>query len=274
MELLKAVFLGIIQGVTEFLPISSSGHLLIFEKLLNFRTEDYGITFEILLHVGTLISIFIVYYKDLINLIKEGILFLIDCCKLKPDINKNEDRKMVVLILVSMIPTGIIGLLLEGTIKTYLTNVKIVGIFLMITSALLFLSSRKEKQSGEVKDAKKASLWDGFIVGVMQGVAVCPGLSRSGTTISTGLIRSFQKELAVKFSFFMSIPIILAASLKDILLDQNVKMITGTHFAGAIAATIAGVLSIKFLIKMLKSKRFDVFAYYTLIVGMIVLLFL
>ena len=271
METLKIIFLGIFQGVAEFLPISSSGHLAILQKLFNMNNIDENITLDILLHFGTLIAIFLVYYKEIWALICEAFRLLGDIFKLKPNWFKNEDRKLLLMIIIACIPTGILGLIIEEFAGNIKSNNIFLGIALIITSIILFTSSKFENGK---KGANEASLSDAFLVGIVQGIAVIPGISRSGSTITAGMGVGFNKELATRFSFFMSMPVILLAALKDLVFDGGFVSFEVSYLYAMIASIIVGYFSIKLLIKMIQSKKFSFFGYYCLIAGIITIFFL
>lgn len=268
METLKIIMLGAFQGVAEFLPISSSGHLAILQKLFGLNDASENLTLNILLHVATLLAIFMVYYKELWALIKEGFSFLGDLIKLKPNFFKNDDRKLLMMIIISCIPTGILGLIIEALDEKVgiTSNTKIVGTLLLVTAIILFVSKRFENGKKQIKDA---TIKDSFIVGLLQGIAVLPGISRSGTTITTGMVCGFSKELAVRFSFFMSMPIILLAAIKDMIFDGGLQGFEISYLYSMITATIVGYFSIKLLIKMIENKKYSLFAWYCLCVGLI-----
>lgn len=271
METLKIIFMGIFQGVAEFLPISSSGHLAILQKLFGFNDVEQNITLDILLHFGTLIAIFLVYYKEIWALICEGFKLLFDICKFKPNWFKNDDRKLLVMIIIACIPTGILGLIIENFADSIKTNTKLLGICLLLTAGILFISSKFEHGT---KNIEKASLKDSLIVGIVQGLAVIPGISRSGSTITAGMGMGLTKELAVRFSFFMSMPIILLAALKDLVFDGGMSTFQVSYIYAMIASIIVGYFSIKLLIKMIRSKKFSFFGYYCLIIGIITIFFI
>ena len=221
MSLLQSILMGLIQGLTEFLPVSSSGHLALFKILFDVNTET-GLLFDVMLHVGTLVAICIVYYKDIIRLVIEFIGMLIDGgYNLVTWMQKrrgkdgayrhviyNSYRKMVMLVIVSTIPTGIIGYV-GADLVTAASEVLIVpGICLIITAALLFVCDRIPEGH---KKPKQTSYANAFIIGICQGVATLPGLSRSGTTITACVLNGLDRRFAVKYSFIMSIPAILGA---------------------------------------------------------------
>ena len=212
MSVLQSIFLGIVQGLTEFLPVSSSGRIL----------------FDVLLHIGTLLVVFVVYWKDIWKLILEAIYMLGDIFSNLGIFLKNQKttiaapykrvvrtnyRKFVVLLIVSTIPTGIIGYLGEKLIKNASATLLIPGICLLITGVLLLISDRAENC---YKIPKDITYREGAIVGVAQGFATLPGLSRSGTTITACLLCGFDRKFAVKYSFILSIPAILGAAVLEI----------------------------------------------------------
>lgn len=241
MSLLQAIIMGIIQGVTEFLPVSSSGHLAIFKILFHMET-DTGLLFDVILHLGTLIAIFAVYYKDILRMIVEGVCIIRDVCiniarffrnKFMHEENeylkivKNGYRKFVMLVIVSTIPTGVIGYAASDLVTMASQILLVPGICLIVTSVLLFIADRI--QTGH-KGPKNISYTNGFIIGICQGIATLPGLSRSGTTIASCLISGFDRKFAVKYSFIMSIPAVLGAAILE-LKDFSPASVSGTEVA-------------------------------------------
>lgn len=276
MGLFESIIMGIIQGFTEFLPVSSSGHLAIFKNVFGYNAE-IGLTFDILLHIGTLFAVFIVFWKDIKELIivafkMIGDIFhnLFTALSGKKDFRKilsDGYRRFVVLIIVSTIPTGIMGLLGKDLVETAGENMLIIGICLLVTAILLFISDNIKIGT---KDAKTASYLNAGIIGVAQGFATLPGLSRSGTTITACLINGFDKEFAVKYSFIMSIPAILGAALLDVkdLLEtppQTNELVN--YISGMIAAAVVGFLCIKFVTVLVKNRKFKYFGYYCVLAG-------
>lgn len=281
MSLLQAIIMGLIQGITEFLPVSSSGHLAIFKILFHMET-DTGLLFDVLLHLGTLIAIFAVYYKDIFRMITEGIHIIRDAGinvgrffrnKFGHEQNKyirvvsNGYRKFVMLVIVSTIPTGIIGVAASDFITMASEILLIPGICLIVTSILLFVSDRIE--SGK-KGPKNVSYTNGFIIGICQGVATLPGLSRSGTTIAACLISGFDRRFAVKYSFIMSIPAVLGAAILEIK-DIGKASVSGTeiayYLAGMAVAAIVGYICIKTMLVIVRNKKFMFFSIYCFLVG-------
>ncbi len=282
MELLKAIFLGFIQGVAEFLPISSSGHLAIFKNVLGFDT-DTGLLFDVLLHLGTLAAVFVVFYKDIWELIKEGFAIIgqffksVFGCLFKKQkwqpVVTTPYRRFVMMVLVSTIPTGIMGILLEGAINAASATLIVPGILLLINGVQLLISDRLP--DGALTEAD-ASYGKAAIVGVAQGLATFPGISRSGTTITACLACGFKREFAVKYSFIMSIPAILGALVLE-LLDFSPEMLSASdmvnYLAGTLVSAVVGYVCIKTMLVIVRGKKFKYFAYYCFAMGAFAVLF-
>jgi len=253
MNIFKAILLGIIQGATEFLPVSSSGHLIIFQKLFGLDPAKFGLTFDIALHFATLIVVFMVFWKDIVALIKKPF------------------QKYVLLLIIATIPAGIIGVLFNDTIENISASGGFLGLSFILTACILWSSDyigKKVKEDGQITNL------DAAIVGVSQAVAILPGVSRSGTTMGTGMMRGMKKEAAVKFAFLMSIPVVggsVVLGAKNIMeAPQSIEVIP--LIAGMLAAGISGYFSVKFLLNFLKKKSLKVFAIYVLCLGVIILL--
>lgn len=268
---IKLLFLGLIQGASEFLPISSSGHLTIFQKMFKLHLPD-EVFFDVLLHVATLISVFIVYKKDIYDLIKEAKNYLKDIVKGRLSA-KNPKRRLLLMLFVSVLPLFTL-VPLKSKIERTFNSLWIVGVCLIITSFLLFLI---DKIINSKKTEKDASFGSAFIVGLSQAIAIFPGLSRSGTTIAAGTLCGFEKKFAVKFSFLMSIIAVLGAlvlKIKDAFLTFSILSridIAGYCFS-FIAALVSGVFAIRLLDRLIENKKFHYFSYYCLIMGIMVLI--
>lgn len=270
LDILSAIILGAVQGISEFLPISSSGHLVLVPALLGIET---GLAFDTILHIGTLVAIFTFFWKDIINLIKGFILSIIDLTEgvdiFKRELHRVPEKRFAWLIIVGTIPTGIMGILLKDAIETIFRGTLFVGIFLLVTAAVLYYSERHS--SGQITQ-KDMSFKQALIVGICQGIAVFPGISRSGSTIASGLCLGLNREYAARYSFLLSIPAVIGAGLiqiKDIAtLDASVSVL----LAGFISSVIFGYLSIKLLMKMIKGWSLDIFAYYCTIIGIITII--
>ncbi len=284
MSLFKAILLGMIQGATEFLPISSSGHLAIAKKL--FGMGDVGTSFDVFLHIGTLVAVFIVYWKDISKLIQNGIGIIADSFhnlfqlieskrnNTEPTYRKvinSSYRKFAMLVIVSTIPTGILGIMGEKLIDDAATSLMIPGICLLVTAVLLFVSDQIE--DGD-KTPKKTTYANAAFMGVCQGIATLPGLSRSGTTITAGLLCGLKRDFAVKYSFIMSIPAIIGAAIikiPDMRDDMAANNALG-YVAGAIMAAIVGYVCIKTMLVIVRNKKFKYFSYYCAVVGLIAII--
>ena len=281
MNLLQAIFLGLIQGLTEFLPVSSSGHLAIFKNIFEVNT-DTGILFDVLLHLGTLIAVFVVYHKDIFRMIVEGIGLIVDAGynvgiffknKIKKEENtyrriiKNGYRKFDMLIIVSTIPTAIIGYVARDLVEAATEILLIPGICLIATAILLFISDRVP--SGN-KTPKHVTYTNAFGIGICQGLATLPGLSRSGTTITACVVSGFDRNFAVKYSFIMSIPAILGATVLELKDIGSVKVTApevAYYIVGMAIAAIVGYICIKTLLVIVRKKKFTYFAIYCLLMG-------
>lgn len=281
MSLLDAIIMGLIQGLTEFLPVSSSGHLCLFKQF--FDIETGGMFFDILLHIGTLIAVFAVYYKDIWKMIKEGFAIIGDAFvnvsvfvgnkvhkEDKPyrKLVNNSYRKFVMLIIVSTIPTGIIGIVASDLVASAEQLLIIPGICLIITSVLLFVA---DHVTDGQKTPKTTSYTNAFAVGICQGVATMPGLSRSGTTITACLLTGMNRKFAVKYSFIMSIPAILGALVFEIK-DVDFAALHTTdlinYAAGTLVAMVVGYICIKTMLVVVRKKKFTIFSIYCLLLGL------
>ncbi|MTI48053.1 undecaprenyl-diphosphate phosphatase [Sporosalibacterium faouarense] len=270
MTLLQAVILGIFQGIAEFLPISSSGHLVLLENI--FKINEGEIFFTVMLHFGTLISILIVYFKDICKIVVSffqiiGKLFSREKVRLD-----NESKVLTVMLIVGTIATGLIYIVFGDFFESLYSSLVAVGIALIVTGFLLMISERTN--SGR-KTAKNMTIVDAIIVGLFQGFAIIPGVSRAGSTIVGGLFRGFDKTLATKFSFLMAIPAIGGASLIELLKvlfgDQSVGF-SLPLLVGVILSTVTGVFAIRILIRVLERGKLYYFSYYVWAIGGIIIL--
>lgn len=267
MDILQAIIIGLVQGLTEFLPVSSSAHLIFTQQALGL--SDVGLAFDVLLHVGTLVAVVAYFFSDIISMIKGFFLSLIDLKdgKFMEEVRRDPYKKLAWLTIIATIPVGIVGVLFNDLVESLFTGITVPAFFLLITGCLLYVSQRMN--SGGI-DLSNITLKEALIMGCGQALAVLPGLSRSGTTIAAGLFSGLDKEFAAKFSFILSIPAILGAGvfqLKD-LSGGNVEI--EACIAGFIVAVISGYLAISVLLKLIREKSLDIFAYYCWIVGIVV----
>lgn len=262
MHFLSSVFLGLIQGVSEFLPISSSGHLSLFQHFLGL--EDVGLFFDVLLHLGTLIAIFVYYWKDIVGLIKEffSLIATVASPKKRKKMGKlNPQAIMILMIIMGTLPLVVV-LPVKDRIESLYGNTIFVGFALLVTGCILFFSDRMAKGK---KTAKTASMLDALLVGVGQALAVVPGLSRSGTTISAGMMRGFSRKFAVRYSFLMSIPAVLGAniiSIGDAVADGIPAGMLPGYIVGTIIAAVSGYFAIRLVNTLADKGKFGNFAFY------------
>lgn len=281
MSLWKAVILGLVQGLTEFLPVSSSGHLVLMKQILGVDLESGGMFFDVMLHFGTLMAIFVAFWNDIKRLVEEGVHILGDVLsnfarlfqnltgkkRQYHKIVRSSYRKFVVLILVSTVPTGIIGIFLSDLVEQANEMVLVPACCLLVTSIFLVIADLVEL--GE-KKPKEVTYPEAGFIGVAQGIATLPGVSRSGTTITACLLCGFDKRFAVKYSFIMSIPAVLGAvvlELKDLPKLALSQSDVGYCILATLIAAISGYLAICFMMRLIRGKKFKYFAVYCAVVG-------
>lgn len=272
MSVTDAVLQGIIQGVTEFLPISSDGHLSIYQHF----TGNYGenaLIFTLVLHLGTLAAVFVTYRKEIWELIAEVFSVLYDLFHRRLSaVRPSQTRCMVYMLIIATLP--LFGFVL---IKDFITSfaedsdIIVEGLCFLFTAAMLFFASKCVKGR---KEAKDMSVKDALTIGVFQGLAIMPGISRSGSTISSGLLLGYSKDFMVTFSFILSIPAILGACVLDIpeIIAAGVVYSWPVIIAGLVSSAVVGFLAIKLIRYLVVNDKFIVFSYYTFIFGIIVLL--
>ncbi|MGQ9477950.1 MAG: undecaprenyl-diphosphatase UppP [Candidatus Bipolaricaulia bacterium] len=260
------IILSLVQGLTEFLPISSSGHLGLIRALWGLSLP--GLLFEALVHLGTLLAVLWVFRRDVWLLLR---------ALARPSLDEragHRHRRLLGLILVGMIPTAIFGLLLDPWLELAFSSLIVIGSGLLCTGTILFLAERKCKR-GETKTRarrlEEMTLWDALAIGAAQGMAILPGVSRSGATIGLGLVLGLERGLAAEFSFLLAIPAILgAAALKGWEAwhkGASYAGLIGPYLLGAALAAISGALAIKYLLRVLRRGRLTPFACYCWLVG-------
>ena len=275
MSVLLSLFLGLVQGITEFLPISSSGHLSILQNLFNLNySEENNLLFEVLLHLGTLISICVVYRLEIRAMISEGLEFLRmrgDSELDEPAVLKPHARELL-FVIIGTIPM-IIALIFSNSVSRLFFSTGFIGFALIITGGLLFVSDKYVPKGN--KTEKTMSLADALIIGLSQAVATLPGLSRSGTTISVGLARGLNGGFAVRFSLLLSIPAVLGATIVSLfkaIRDGIDFSLFPKYLAGFVVAAIIGFFAIQFIRRLMKKGGFGKFAYYCWGVGALTLI--
>lgn len=238
MSLFQAAVLGLIQGLTEFLPVSSSAHLVIFTKLFNLPTDLF---FDAMLHVATLVAVVVYFWREIISL----------------------DFRTIALIVIASIPTALMGIFLEDYFEAAFSSLFAVACFLFLTGVVILLAEYISKGQGR---KKKISIFDAIFIGVAQGCAIAPGLSRSGTTIAAALSRGLERKLAARFSFLLSIPVILGAGLfqlKDVLETSSIaELFSFEIIFGMLVAFVSGYFAIKIFMQIIEKSSLRGFAYY------------
>ena len=267
MTVINAIILGLVQGIAEFLPVSSSGHLAILNNLFGMTTAENGhMFFDVLLHLGTLLSICIVYWQDIVDMFYEVLAF----ANLGPRAGERQERypaaRLFFMIVLATLPLFLIlpiNDMLEGL---YYNNV-FIGVALILTGAMLYVS---DKMKHGRKNENSMTVWDALIIGLCQCVATIPGLSRSGTTITAGIATGLRRDFAVKFSFLMSLPAVLGAnilSLVDAAREGIDMQYVPAYLIGMAVAMVSGIGAISLLKYISKNSKFGGFAYYCWVVG-------
>ena len=257
MDYIQALILGIIQGLTEFLPVSSSGHLELGKAVLGSVPEE-NLTFTVVLHFATALSTIIIFRKDIVTLLKGLFQF-----------KNNQEFQFALKIVLSMIPAALVGVLLEDELDAMFNgNVFFVGCMLILTAGLLLLADKAKKTD------KTLSIKSAVIIGISQAIAILPGISRSGATISTSVLLGVDKEQSARFSFLMVVPLIFGKIAKDILggdisLSSTEAM---PMLVGFLAAFFTGLLACTWMIKLVKNSKLSYFSIYCLIVGLVAII--
>ncbi len=269
MTLLDAILLGILQGLTEFLPISSSGHLVLAQHFLGLN--EPLVFFDVMLHVGTLAAVIVVYRHSIARLLFNGVSSFVDIDFFRNPVQKvrtSDDLKFIWLLLLGSIPTGLIAVLFKSQLESFFDKVWLVSLMLIVTGIILQLP-RLQKGYSDNKEAisKRLKSWHAPIIGIAQGCAITPGISRSGTTISLALFLGIPAKTAAEYSFLLSIPAILGAvvlKLRDIGDTTISPYILGS---GMFASFLVGYIALRFLLVVLNRGKFSLFTYYCVALG-------
>ena len=254
-EILQAFILGLIQGLTEFLPVSSSGHLILFKKLFGLDVDTFGLNFDIAVHVATLFAVFFVFRKTIWNLIRHPF------------------QKTVLWLIIATIPAALVGVLFDDQIEAISQSGGFLGLCFLLTAGVLLFSEWISKRKQNKLEAEDLNWWKAGSIGLAQGLAVMPGISRSGSTLSAGLLTGLNKGSAISFSFLMSIPVIggsLLLGVKDTL-ENPESFNVGVVLAGMVAAALSGYIAVRFMLDFFRKKGMKVFAVYLVIIGILVL---
>lgn len=261
MTVIEAVILGIIQGLTEFIPVSSSGHLVLVEKLLG--VGDGSLTFDVALHGGTLLALIIMFRRDIVRLLRAFFI-------------TSPETKLARLLALATIPAVISGLLLEGYAENVFRSTSLVAVNLAIVAIFMLLAERQLSKVEKPTKLKNTTGKQAGVVGLAQALAMIPGVSRSGSTITAGLFMGMDRVAATRFSFLLGIPIISGALLKTVLSSNGLSQIQAEpwmFFFGILAALISGLFAIRFMLKYLAKHTLAIFAYYRLAAATVVILF-
>lgn len=269
MTLLEGIVLGIIQGITEFLPVSSSGHLVIASRL--FDINDGNLFYSVMLHFSSLLAVLIYFRKDVIKLIISFFELLARINKTKRKETLNLHERIVLLIIAGTIPTVIIGLLFKDFFETLYNNINSVGIALLFTGFILIISEKISKPKYSLIDIP---FYKTVFIGIFQGIAIIPGVSRSGSTIVGSLFMGLEKEDAARFSFLLSIPAIIGATLIELLSINTTGVVLNANLMiGMITSFLFGMISIGILINLIKKGKLYYFAIYVFAVALLIFLF-
>jgi len=247
----QAIILGIIQGITEFLPISSTAHLVLVPRLLGWENALlHSLSFDVALHVGTLLSVVVTLYADIVGILKTR-------------------RRLIVLIVAATVPAAAAGLLLEDYVSGVFRSPALIAGTLVVFGIVMYLSERFKK----TRTMDKLNLRDAIFIGAAQALAIVPGVSRSGITISAGLASGMRREEAARFSFLMSIPVIAGAAVLEgrHLIGAQANTDMALVGAGFLASFVTGVVTIKFLINYLKSFTLNAFVYYRFVLAGVII---
>lgn len=270
-ELFKAILLGAVQGVTEFLPISSTGHLILFEKVLGVSQDTYGLAFDAALHIGTLFAVLWFFRKDWRTLLYS----VVSIVKTKRVATANE--RLVLLLILGTIPAMILGLLLEDVIDTLFRSPLLVGLMLILFSGVLYYV---EKVGKKKKDLVELSRWDSIVIGIAQSIALIPGVSRSGITMAAGMFRGLTRAEAARFAFLLSAPIVTGAGGKKfidtITLFSSGGLTTSQlifFILGMCSSAIFGYITIKFFLQYISKHSLFPFVIYRIILGIGLVIF-
>lgn len=264
MSYLEAAALALVQALTEFLPVSSSGHLVLMQRLLG-NGAEIDILYDVLLHVATTVAVLVYLRREIGDLLRA----LFGAAPSEQGVFAGYERKALAYVLLANLPTGVIGLLIERFLVSYVTRPDIVGLMLMITGVLLW----GERLSAGERGIGEMRLTDALGVGVIQGIAVLPGISRSGSTITGGLLLGLDRELAVRFSLLISVPAIAGAALLEVGKLRGLDRVPiGPYLLGMVVAGFAGYLAIDIIVRLVRARRFHVFAYYLWPLGLLAIL--
>lgn len=269
MSVLEAFILALVQGITEFLPVSSSGHLVFVQSLFKLQSTAL-VGFDVYVHFGTLLSLFLVYWRDVWAMVQET-LRPMKTLKFREAYRTSEPLRLGIALIVGCIPAGVLGILLRDEIEHVFNDPKMVAVNLVLTGLVLFLT-----RLSRPKEGRTITLWVALSIGFAQAIAVLPGISRSGMTIAMGLFLGITPVLAARFSFLLSIPVIAGATLLEARHISHYASELGILpiATGVVVAALSGYVAIRFLLSVVQRGKFSVFAFYCLLVGSVAILIL
>jgi undecaprenyl-diphosphatase len=267
MNYFDAIVLGIVEGLTEFLPVSSTGHLTIVEKMLGLEVDDPAVTgFTAVIQMGAIVAVIVYFARDIWNIVRTWVLGLA-----KPEYRGHRDFRMGWYVIVGTIPVGIVGLVFKDVIKNDLRSLWVVAFALLAWSAVMWAAERSAKQD---RSEKRLNLSDAVIVGIVQCVSLIPGVSRSGATISAGLFRGLDRVTATRLSFFLSIPALLAAGLFELKDALGGDIGVGETIVGTVVAFVVAYASIAWLLRFVAHHPITWFVPYRVALGGLLLVLL
>ncbi len=273
MEYVRVIILAIIQALTEFLPVSSSGHLVFFQKVMGM--QEANLFLDLILHLGTLLAVIIYFFRDLLNILIDGISAtgeLLQGQRPSDVMYRNPNLKLFIYVIIATIPAALAGVFLLKPIEATFDSFRFVGFTFLFTGLVVLLTKRFQANDG--KNLNQLKFMDSVWIGIAQAVALLPGVSRSGMTISSGLFRGLDRDLAFRFSFIMSIPAVLGAFLLK-LKDNWHEIHNGRvwiYLVGASVSFVLGLLVIKILSRIVIRGNFYLFAYYSFFIGILTLI--
>ena len=264
MNYFDAIVLGIVEGLTEFLPVSSTGHLTIAEKVLGLEVDDPAVTgFTAVIQMGAILAVIVYFVRDIANIARTWVLGLV-----KPEYRGHRDFRMGWYVIVGTIPVGIVGLVFKDVIKDDLRSLWVVAIALIAWSSVMWAA---ERSAGQQRSEKQLNLTDALVVGVVQCVSLIPGVSRSGATISAGLFRGLDRVTATRLSFFLSIPALLAAGLFELKDALGGEIGVGETVVGTVVAFVVAYASIAWLLRFVAHHPITWFVPYRVALGAVVI---
>jgi len=265
LSLISALLLGVLQGFTEFLPISSSGHLVLMQELLPGFSQP-GVLFDVTLHLGTLVAVCLYFWKDL------GMLLLSVIPGDKAGVDTATNRRLLWLLLIGSLPTVVLGLLFRKQFEAMFNDIFGVGIWFIVTGILLFMTDRVTRSD---RSLSAMTVLDALLIGIAQGLSIIPALSRSGATIATGVFLGIERDLLVRYSFLLSIPSVAGAFFLEFFSHRQEMFQAADLLAygvGTLAALVVGYWSIAVLLNLTRSRRLSMFAYYCWAIGVVTLM--